>query len=219
VDKIESYLDRICAELQLNPAEAAEIRTELRAHLQDLISAYSAGGIDFSEAADLALSWFGDPEKIYTRLDSVHRGEAWWLRRLKGLAVGMIVAGLLALIIPMTGPLAFLSKFFAIPFGLEATRLHLLLNGLGIGGIIGLSASGGRGLFVGWGIGSLVWLIEYLILWISTSFKGSGNPETLSALVTTVLLAPLLGGIYGAFIGLGSTRLLLFLSRLRPDIR
>lgn len=215
MSSVEGYLDRTCARLRVNPAEAEEIRNELRLHLEELIEAYSAGGIDRREATGLALSWFGDPRKLHHCLDLVHQGDAWWISRLKGLALGMLFGGLLGLIAAIGGHLESIARIFALPPVIEASRFALLVNALIVGGVIGLVSSGGRGLLVGWSIGALVWLAEYAVYWMMNPVPAdlSLNP------LNSVLLAPLLGGIFGAAVGLGSAAALSFASPLRPEIR
>lgn len=215
---VDAYLSRVCARLRVNPAEADELREELRNHLEELIQAYCAGGIDRREATDLALAWFGDPRRLRDCLDLVHQGDAWWVSRLKGLALGMLVGGLLALAAPIGGHLEFIARLFAIPAGMDATRVSMLINALVVGGAIGLLSSGGRGILVGWSLGSLVWLAEYVVYWMVNIAREPRGGDASLDLLNSVLLAPLLGGVFGALVGLSTAAALSGLSRSRPEI-
>ncbi|NIM07260.1 MAG: hypothetical protein GTN69_08630 [Armatimonadetes bacterium] len=219
MSSIEAYLNSACSRLQVDPAQSDDIREELRAHLEELMQAYSAGGIDRKEATELALAWFGSAHKLNDSLNLIHRGDAWWIYRLKGLALGMIIGGLLALLIPMGGHFEFITGFFAIPYGIEASRLHILINALVVGGVIGLLATGGRGLLVGWSVGSLVWLTEYVVYWIISVASDSPPVGASLSMLNALLLAPLLGGVFGAAVGLSSTAAQSIAARLRPQVR
>lgn len=216
---VDAYLDRACARLRVNPAEADAIREELRSHLDELVGAYSAGGIDRREATDLALSWFGDPRKLRDCLDIVHQGEAWLARRLTGLALGAAIGALLALVLPIGGHLEFVGRLFAIPSGLDLSRVQVLVNAMIAGGAIGLMSAGGQGLLVGWSVGSLVWLAEYVFYWVATSVAGSASADGGLGVFNSVLLAPLLGGLFGAAVGIATTIAMSATSRARPQIR
>jgi hypothetical protein len=200
----------------VNPAEADDLRQELRAHLEELVESYSAGGASRHEATDLALAWFGDAHRLHDYLDRVHQGDAWWIRRLKGLGLGMLIGGLLALLLPVGGHLEFVARLFGVPPGIDASRFHMLVNALIAGGVIGLFSAGSRSLLIGWSVGSLAWLVEYMAYWIGSVAAGSGGDLST---MNSVLLAPLAGGAFGAAVGSGAAALLVLTSRARPEIR
>ncbi len=216
---VEVYLDRACARLRVNPAEADDIREELRAHLEELIQSYRGGGVDRAEATDLALAWFGDAHKIHDSLDLVHQGDVWWVGRLKGMALGMFVGALLALLIPFGGHVEFLARLLPFLTALDSSRVNLLLNSLLVGGIIGLFSSGGRSLFVGWTLGSLIWMAEYTAYWINGVASNTAPADDSLNMLSSVLLSPILGGLFGALVGLITAGALSRLSRARPEIR
>jgi hypothetical protein len=100
---IESYLDRICARLSTNPAVAEDVRRELRAHLEDLVEHYCAQGMTRPEAAERAIAWLGEAERVRTGLGTVFRGDAEWVRRLKAAAAGGLLGVALSLALPVSG--------------------------------------------------------------------------------------------------------------------
>jgi hypothetical protein len=210
---IDAYLDQVCARLRVNPAEADDMREELRSHLEELIASYSAGGVDRHEAIDLALAWFGDAHKVHDTLDLVHRGDPWWLSRLKGMALGCMLGAILIFLIPFGGHIEFLARLIPSLSDIPAAMLNALL----VGAIIGLVSSGGRSLFLGWVIGSLIWLTEYAYYWIMTIAENSTSE--LSGMLWSLLLSPLIGGGFGAMVGIGTASMLSRLSRVRPEIR
>lgn len=218
-NSVDDYLDRACARLRVNPAEADSIRDELHSHLEELVEAYSAGGIDRREATDLALSWFGNPRRLRDCLDIVHQGDAWWVRRLTGLGLGIVVGGILGLLLPIGGHLEFIARLFAIPSGFDVSRIHVLVNAMLAGGAIGLLSAGGRSLLAGWSIGSLVWLAEYVFYWIAMTVGASASPDAGLSIFNSVLLAPLLGGMFGAAVGAATAATMSITSRARPQIR
>ena len=214
---LDTYLDRACVRLQANPAEAEDIREELCSHLQELIQTHVAQGMDSREAMAAALTDFGDAGRLRDCLDRVHHGDPWWILRIKGLALGMMIGCLLGLLTPVGGHLEFLVRVFPLPADIDASRAHIAVNAMLAGGVIGLLSAGGRGLLTGWCTGSLLWLAEYVVHWIaSTASGGAGvGPNILNS----VLLAPLLGGVFGAAVGAGSAAILSYTSRIRPQIQ
>jgi hypothetical protein len=219
VVNIDGYLDKVCARLRVNPAEAEDLREELRGHIEELIESYSAGGADRAEARELALAWFGEAHKLHDCLDLVHQGDAWWVYRLKGMLLGALFGALLALLIPFGGHIEFLTRLFPMLSHLGNARLDVVINALLVGGLIGLVASGDRSLFVGWLVGSLVWLIEYAAYWIIGVASNTAPPEESLTMLNSVLLSPLLGGLFGAAVGISTAAMLSRLSKARPEIR
>jgi len=219
VSRIDAYLDRVCARLRVNAAEADEIREELRSHLEEQMEVYGAGSTGRREATDLALSSFGDAQKLRDYLDLVHSGGAWWVRRLTGLALGMVIGAVLALALPVGGHLEFIARLSAIPSGFGFSRVQVLANAVIAGGAIGLLSAGRGSLLVGWGVGSLVWLGEYVLYWVATSMAGSASADGGLSVFNSVLLAPLLGGLFGAAVGAATAAAISVASRARPQIR
>jgi hypothetical protein len=217
VTSLDVYLDRACARLRVNPAEAEDIREELRSHLAELVRTHVAEGMDRRKATAAALSDFGDASKLHGRLDRVHQGDAWWVLRLKGFALGLLIGAVLGALVPVGGHLEFAVSVFPLPVSVDPLRAHILINAVFSGGLIGLLSVGGRGLLTGWCAGSLIWLSEYIFYWIAgvAGAAAEGGSSTLNA----VLLAPLLGGVFGAAVGAGSAAILSYTSRIRPQIQ
>jgi len=216
---VEAYLDQACARLRVNPAEADDIREELSSHLAELIESYRAEGMGRREATERACACFGAAGKLHHSLDRVHRGDPWWVSRLKGLGVGAFLGGALALLLPVGGHLEFLVAPMAGFAALDPTRLHVVLNALLVGGVIGVFSAGGRSLFVGWMVGSLIWLTEYVVYWVMSVTSGTILPDGGLGLMNSVLLAPVVGGMFGVAVGAGSAALVSLTSGLRPEIR
>jgi len=218
VTSIETYLDQSCARLPINPAEAEDVREELRSHLRELVEGYAAEGLDRAAATERALTWFGDPQRLHDSLDLVHHGDPWWVWRLKGMVLGAVLGAAIALLLPVGGHIEFLTTTLGRPLGWEAGRIQLALNGLLAGGLIGL-LSGARGIFVGWVAGSLIWMAEYVAYLIISIATDMAPPDGGLRLFTSVILSPVLGGLFGAVVGGVCTALLTGASRLRPEIR
>ena len=211
---IEAYLDDSCAGLSVNPAEAEEIREELRCHLRELTESYVAEGMDRRAATERALAWFGDPQRLHDSLDLVHHGDPWWIWRLKGMLLGALLGAVIALLLPLGGHLPLWEPG---PPG-DPSRIQLAVNGLIAGGLIGL-LSGARGLFVGWVTGSLIWMAEYVAYFLTSAATGMAPPDGGLRLFNSVLLSPVLGGLFGAVVGSVCSMLQSAASRLRPEIR
>ncbi len=216
---LDAYVDQVCSRLRVNPAEADDIREELNGHLKELAEELSAGGMDQREAAACALSAFGEAARIHDCLDRVHDGDPWWLVRLKGSGLGMLIGALLTAVVPVGGHLEFIAHLFPLPSSVDASRALILLNALAAGGLIGLLAAGGRALLAGWTLGCLVWLGEYVVHWVISVGGGSAVADGGLGLMNSVLLAPLLGGAFGAAVGLGTAAALSAVSRIRPQIQ
>jgi hypothetical protein len=92
------------------------------------------------------------------------------------------------------------------------------LNGILAGGLIGL-LSGARGLFVGWVAGSLIWTAEYVAYFVISTTTNAIPPDGGIHLFNSVLLSPVLGGLFGAVVGAGCSAILSAAARLRPEIR
>lgn len=214
---VEAYLDRVCGKLRVDPAEAEDIREELRSHLDEIVRERLGRGLSEGAAARFALAAVGDPVKLWGRLDRVHRGDAWWMRRLKGFAFGMAMGGLLALLLPLGGHLEFAARFISLPSAIDPARFPMLFNGLLAGGAIGLLAAGGRGVLVGWSAGALMWLAESTVYWMAQA--AGGDASAAGNMLERVLLAPLLGGIFGAAVGAASSAVLAAASRVRPRVQ
>lgn len=213
---IDAFLDRACARLRVNPAQADDIRAELRTHMEDAIALHVARGVDPRQAMELAVEALGDVLKLHDALDLVHQGDPWWVMRLKGLGVGMAIGGLLAALLPIGGHLELATRGLGLN-AVDGAQAQTLFNALLVGGLIGLFAAAGRGLLIGWTVGSLVWLAEYLVYW--TACVGGAIAAPTGDMLNSILLAPLLGGVFGATVGAGSAGMLSLASRLRPEIQ
>jgi hypothetical protein len=201
----------------VNPVEAEDIREELRSHLDAIIQERLERGLSEAAATDFAIASVGDPVKLHGCLDRVHQGDAWWVLRLKGLVFGMLTGGLLALLIPLGGHLEFAARFISFPAAVDPDRLPMLLNGLIAGGAIGLLAAGGGGVLIGWSAGAVLWLAEYVIYWMAQAV--GGDASSAGNMLERVLLAPLLGGVFGAAVGAASSAVLAAASRFRPRVQ
>ncbi|UCC67633.1 MAG: hypothetical protein JSV79_11010 [Armatimonadota bacterium] len=213
---IESYLDASCVRLAVNPAEAEDVREELRAHLHELVEEHVAEGMDRQAAAERALARFGDARALHDCLNRVHRGDVWWALRLKGLALGLLIGALFGVLAPIGGHLEFAARAFPLPADVDPSRAHIAINAMLAGGVIGLLSAGGRGLLAGWCVGSLLWLTEYVVHWIIG--VASGAADAGPSVLSSVLLAPLLGGMFGAAVGAGTAAILSAAARVRPQI-
>jgi hypothetical protein len=207
----------VCDELRVNPAEAEDIREELELHLEELIATYAAAGASRAEATERALRQFGDAARLQGCLDCVHRGDAWWVLRLKGLGIGLLLGALLGVLLPIGGHLEALLPMLPLPAHLDPSRAHFAFNGMLVGGLVGLLAAGGRAILAGWCAGSLVWLAEYVVHWVAS--VAGGAPEPAVNLLNSVLLAPLLGGAFGAAVGAAVAAILSAARNIRPQIQ
>ncbi len=211
---LESYLDQSCARLSVNPAEAEDIREELSTHLQELIAEHVAAGLDRRAATARALAQVGDARSLRESFSRVHTGDPWWVWRLRGLVLGGVIGGTISLLLPLGGHLEFVTR----PFGASVAGGPLALNGLLAGALIGVLSTR-RGFFIGWFAGSLIWMAEYVAYFIVSVATNTAPPDGGLHLFNSVLLSPVLGGLFGALVGGLCTTLLTAASRLRPEIR
>jgi hypothetical protein len=214
---IPAYLDSVCRHLRAGPAEAEDIREELQAHLEELARFYASQGTAPAEALDRALAQFGEAAKIGDTLDLVHEGDAWWLRRLKGLLLGMALGALLSALLPVGGHLDFALSRFSLPGGFALPRAEMVLNAALAGGLIGVCSARGKGLLIGWSLGAVLWLAEFVASWLWRA--GGGAAESANSMLNAALLAPLLGGAFGAAVGFVSSTALAAASRIRPSMQ
>jgi hypothetical protein len=69
---------------------------------------------------------------------------------------------------------------------------------------------------IGWSLGAVLWLAEFVASWLWRAGGGAAGPAT--AMLNLALLAPLLGGTFGATVGFASSTVLAAASRIRPSI-
>jgi hypothetical protein len=214
---IDVYLDQICGRLAVNPAVAENIREELRSHLEEAIATYEAIGASPTEATEHAVARFGQSARLFAYLDEVHRRECRWALRLKGAAAGLLFGCLLGLLLPFVRRLGLFSPLFsAAP---EGPRVLPLLNGALMGAFIGSLAITRGGLVVGWLLGSLVWLVECTVSWVTGTMTDSYLPTQSMTVFDGLLLSPVIGGFFSAAVGLSSAALVSLTSRPRAQIR
>gem|GEM_PF-4610229 len=215
---IEAYLDRACAGLAINPAQADDLRAELHSHLEE---ALLSQGIDLQDkaAVETALTGFGDPEKLAEFLGFVHQGEPLAHRYIQGFILGSLLGLSLAFLSTRDTGYAYYLRFFTTPIGENFPPL-IWFNGSLVGGLLGLLSIKGRHLLLGWWVGLCGWLLEYIAYWVNTMLfiKSPGIPKPPTT-VYHMLLIPVLGGSFGLFVTFGSRGLAYLLSRLRPEIR
>ena len=215
---LDGYLDSVCGQLRVNPAEAEDIRKEFRSHLEESIQAHVAHGMDTPGAVAAALSGFGPAGTVCDCLARVHQGDPWWLLRLKGLGLGLVIGAVLGAFIPLGGHLEFAVRALPLPADVDVSLAHVVTNAMLAGGVIGMLSAGGRGLLTGWCTGSVLWLAEYVVHWIASVASGTTGGTGVDML-NLVLLAPLLGGLFGAAVGAGTSAVLSATSRIRPQIQ
>jgi hypothetical protein len=204
--------------LPANPAAAEDIREELRSHLCEMVEACIAEGMDRQTATDRAICQFGDPQSVHYSLQRVHRGDPWWIWRLKGMVVGAVLGAILSLVLPVGGHFESAGGVLMSASGWGPSPTQLVCNGLIAGGLIGLLA-GARGLFIGWVVGALVWLAEHVACFVMLTAGGFAQLDGGVDLLNSVLLSPVVGGLFGAVVGAGCSAILFASSRLRPEIR
>lgn len=219
MSSIEAYLDQACGQLYVNPAVATDIRDELRGHLEELVAWHQREGVDEEEALRLALAGFGEPAKLNSYLHMVHHGDGLWARRLKAMALGMAMGSLISLLSALARQMGSASPLLLASVGAAGSQLYLPIGAITTGGLIGLLSARRGGFFVGWTLGSLAWLVAYAAVWVSGTVSGSFSPQESLSAFYGVLLSPILGGLFGAAVSLGSGALLSAGSRLRPTIR
>ena len=79
MDDLQSYLDQICSQLGF---DSAEVRLELKHHIEQAAAKLEAAGHQPDEALRLAITEFGDPVEIAARLAQAHKqGGAAMYRR------------------------------------------------------------------------------------------------------------------------------------------
>ncbi len=214
---VSAYLDAVCQRLRAGPAEAEDIREELQAHLEELTRLYASQGATPTEALDRALAQFGEAVRIGDTLDLVHEGDAWWLWRVKGLVLGMALGALFSAVVPVGGHLDFALSRLALPGAFELPRAQMVLNAALVGGLIGACSARGKGLLIGWSLGAVLWLAEFVASWLWRA--GGGTAGSATSMLNSALLAPLLGGTFGAAVGFVSSAILAAASRIRPSIQ
>lgn len=214
---LDAYLDSACARLRVNPAEAEDIREELRSHLEELIESHATAGMERGKAVTAALGDFGEASRVRDCLDRVHQGDVWWVLRLKGLGLGLLIGAVLGVVVPVGGHLDFAVRALPLPADADLSRAYVIINAVLAGGLIGLLSAGQRGLLTGWCVGSLLWLAEYVVHWIAGA--ATASTDSGANMLNSVLLAPLIGGVFGAAVGAGSSAILSATSRIRPQIQ
>jgi hypothetical protein len=195
---IDSYLDRACARLRGNPAEVEDIRREIRLHLEDMIEEYCAEGMTRPKAAERAIAWLGEAEQLRAGLDLVHHGDPGWVRRLKGMALGGLLGVPLSLLLGLAG---------------HGTAADMLI-GLAAGCCIGFLSVSRSGLLAGLAVGSLTWFAGRVGALASPLASGPA-PDSMLQATHSVLLALILGGVFGLAIAAGCRGLLSLLSHSR----
>ncbi len=93
-----------------------------------------------------------------------------------------------------------------------------MLNGLLVGGLVGLMCAGGRWLHAACLIGALVWLGEYVVYSVVSLAHDGPVPDGRSGPMNGLLLAPVVGTLFGLTVGAGSAALLSLLVRRRPAL-
>lgn len=86
--KWNDYLNTACSQVKFTRAHK-RIRKELEAHLEDQKQEYIDNGIDWEEAAKMAMQEMGDPIMVGQQLDEVHRPQMSWA--MMGLAVILVM--------------------------------------------------------------------------------------------------------------------------------
>jgi len=110
-DVIERYLDRVCSFLQMLPEEeVAEIRCELREHLQLSTDGFIASGMDVEQASEAATRKFGKARSV--GLDLALKSAGGWLRKTEG--------GVLSVFIGPTAELLTALRWSVLPFAIVA---------------------------------------------------------------------------------------------------
>jgi hypothetical protein len=215
---IEAYLDQACAGLKINPAQAQDIREELRSHLEDTLQSKGVM-LNNPEAVQAALIDFGDPVKVAANLGLIHQEERHSRKRLKGLVFGVFLGTALGFIAVGDNAFSYLLRILIAPFGASWEAL-IWFNCLVVGGLIGSLSILGKPLLSGWWLGLFCWLLEYGVLWAASLIMHR-------ILITSEFfsspalfpLTPLLGGAFGLIITFGTLGLSALASRFRPYIR
>ncbi|WP_055069896.1 permease prefix domain 1-containing protein [Clostridium massiliamazoniense] len=70
-DKVNGYLDNICSLIK-NKRVHEEVKSEIKAHLEELERGYERDGKREEEATDLALKSLGNPKEIGKNLNKIH---------------------------------------------------------------------------------------------------------------------------------------------------
>ncbi|MFR5266602.1 permease prefix domain 1-containing protein [Clostridium sp.] len=73
-EKVNRYLNNICSLIK-NKRVHEEIKSEIRAHLEELEKGYEREGKRKDEAADLAIKSLGNPKDIGKNLNKIHRAK------------------------------------------------------------------------------------------------------------------------------------------------
>jgi len=195
---LDGYLDRACAGLRVDPAEAEDIRRELRAHLEERLRDALARGASRDKAITEILARFGEPEEVLAALRAVHQEESWWAYRLKGMVAGAAVGAVLSLLLRVAGHGA----------ALEAAL------GTASGACIGLLSVSRTRLVAGLAIGALTWFAATVG---ALAASGVGSPQSSFPLqaMHSVLLSLITGGVFGMVVAAGATVLVSLLSRPR----
>jgi hypothetical protein len=72
MDKLETYLDRVCRGIAGPRSLRQHIRQELREHLKDAATEHAAAGMSEEEALAKAVEEFGGPEEVRAELEATH---------------------------------------------------------------------------------------------------------------------------------------------------
>jgi hypothetical protein len=202
VSNLEVYLDRACGCLRVNPAEAEDIRRELRAHLEERVQEAVAGGVDVAEAVEKVLTGFGPAERVRAGLCEVHQTDPWWLSRLQCAALGALLGLAVISLLP-----------FAQRLGLSPTDGPSPLMGAIIGAAIGLVSIPGRSPIAGLVVGSLGWMATGLAAFLTASTAPPSGDWVRP--FNSLLLSPIVGSFFGVVVSAASASCLRFSLRLR----
>jgi hypothetical protein len=77
VEDIQTYLDRVRANLHLDPRKEQRVISELDTHFQEKVSELTEGGMNEEEAARMAVASFGDARAIARLMYEAYSSGSW----------------------------------------------------------------------------------------------------------------------------------------------
>jgi hypothetical protein len=204
VSSVEAYLDQVCTRLRVHPAEADDIREELRAHLEERLHEAVTQGAGLVEAEERVLAAFGEAEVVRASLQSVHERAPWWLYRLLAGIAGALLGTASVLLLSLVQHA-----------GVGALALPTPAEGAAAGAAAGMLCWPGRGIAVATITGALAWVSLSYLSRISGTRRSAALPLDWLCAFASVVFSPVAGALFGATVATATATLLSMSSRLR----
>ena len=128
--RVEGYLDEVCAQVRCRRVHA-QLREELRGHLEERIEGYIAAGMDAQQAVRQAIVQMGDGSQVGREFNRTHRPQVDWRMLVLVALFAAAGAAMMAVFGREYGETVFRnSGYFVVRFALYLTIGLVLMLGL-----------------------------------------------------------------------------------------